>query len=122
MKKRIASLFLAVLMTLTAVSTTAAAAVVDEGIMTLVNACPECLNGTISTYLAAEVPGVIRSRTLTTCSCGNGRYNCYKITRVYEQTYKTACDNCGFTEKTEPRTVVKTQWEHFGCKGSGCGH
>lgn len=123
MKKRITSLFLAVLMALAVVSTTAAAAVDDEGIMPLAEACPDCGRGYIRTRLASEVPGAVKvSEKLTPCYCGSGQYNCYETKREYDQTYQIGCDRCTFIKGTEHKTVVKSEWRHYGCKGSGCGH
>lgn len=123
MKKRITSLLLAVLMTFAIVSTTAVAVADDAEIMPLATGCPRCENGTIRTRFVTEVPGVVvKGETLTVCYCGAGRYNCYETKREYDQTYQTGCDRCTFIKGTEHRTAIKSEWRHYGCVGSGCGH
>lgn len=120
MKKRIASLLLAVLMILATVSTVAAAAD-DAGIMPLVPGCPRCQNGLLHTVkLSSEK--IYGDRAL--CSCWDkypqeAKYNC----RTYqmETVYAERCDNCKSTFRTWTDTGPLRQ-EHDACKGSGCGH
>lgn len=106
MKKRITSLFLAVLMALTVVSTTAAATGTDdEGIMPCYLVCPICGSGRIYTEKFAPT-GATRNRELTQCST---YYMCYKYQAEYY--VRDVCTNCD-EYVANAGTAWYTEWDH----------
>ena len=102
MKKRIVSLTLALLMTISVISTSAMAAAPDDdcGIMPLGLACmnPDCEGGTIRDIYKSTTEGVTNSKPQ---DCG-----CVIKTTQYTDHYERVCDRCGMhmPDKSVPRT------------------
>lgn len=120
MKKRVTSLFLAVMMIFTVASTAVANAVAttEETVTPRGPACMMCQNGSIRT-VRTEVSR--RDNGRAKCSCyTDGRYNCKQVLIQYR--IDERCDNCGYVYQTSLDPNERTLMVHDVCKGSGCGH
>ncbi len=122
MKKRIFTLLLAALM-IAAIPTAAFAKAAEASPRGPVRKCPYCAEGILETRFASEVAvATVTPKALVVCSCGEGRYNCWRTVNRYERTYQIICNRCGYVDGTTYEYVTRAVWQHFGCKGSGCGH
>lgn len=113
MKKRITSLFLAVLMTVSVISATASAATADDvGIMPCGLKCPYCMVGNIRNVRVSSVPQ--QPKVVNRNSCG-----CIDYVTVYKEEWQDKCDNCTdfrADSVTKERPVYWT--DNSNCKGN----
>lgn len=112
MKKRITSLFLAVLMAVSVISTSASAASVDDGgIMPYGLKCPDCLVGNVRNRRVSSVKQPNEDEETLSCGCRN-------YTEVYKEEWQRQCDNCTFVfpSETTYRRVPRT--DNSNCRGN----
>ena len=113
MKKRITSLFLAVLMAVSVISTSASAASADDGgIMPYGLKCPYCMVGNIRNVRVTSVPQ--RPKEVKRYDCG-----CSDYVTVYKEEWQDKCDNCTDFKADSVTKERPVNWtDNSNCRGN----